>query len=93
MRLSENVQQILESIREQNGDDEVDAQTALATWGEEKSSTFNQLTPTQQLQYALIITHVNRDQLVEMYNKLAEERNQLARVVRNYGNRAARRAQ
>ena len=91
MKLSVEVERILESLKEQNGDDLIDEESALLLYGG-KPSTFNQLALYQQLQYALILISSTRDSSVAMFNELVEERNNLARAVKALqGNREQRR--
>ena len=88
--MSPEVKKILEDLSEQNGDDPIDAESAQILYGGE-ASTFNELTPTQKLQYALIVTCSNRDQIVQAYNALVERHNEAVRVLHRFGNRAQRR--
>ena len=91
MKLSVEVERILESLKDQNGDDPIDEESALILYGG-KPSTFNQLALYQQLQYALILISSTRDSSVAMFNELVEERNNLARAVKALqGNREQRR--
>jgi hypothetical protein len=90
MSLSPEVKKILEDLSEQNGDDPIDAESAQILYGGE-ASTFNELTPTQKLQYACIVTCSNRDQIVQAYNALVERHNEAVRVLHRFGNRAQRR--
>ena len=91
MKLSVEVKRILEDLKEQNGQDPIDADSALILYGGEPS-TFNQLTLTQKLQYAVIVVSANRDALAEAYTSLAEKHNEaLAVIGKLHGNRAQRR--
>lgn len=91
MKLSVEVERILQSLKEQNGDDPIDEDDALVLYGG-KPSTFNQLALYQQLQYALILTGQTLAESVKMFNELVEERNNLARAVKALqGNREQRR--
>ena len=92
--MSPEVKKILEDLSEQNGDDPIDAESAQILYGGE-ASTFNELTPTQKLQYACIVTAANRDEVVKAYNSLAEKYNSCLRVIQSLQsqpNRAQRRA-
>ena len=97
MALSSEVERILEDIKEQNGDDLIDDESAALLYGG-ASSTFNKLTPTQRLQYALIVTAANRDALADTYRDLAERYNSLVEkhkeavaAIQRFGNRKQRR--
>lgn len=97
MALSSEVERILEDIKTQNGDDLIDEDSALLLYGG-KPSTFNQLTPTQKLQYALIVTAANRDALADTFSAVAKRHNELivkyneaVAVIQRFGNRKARR--
>ena len=76
MALSAEVERILADIKEQNGDDPIDEESALVLYGG-KANTFAKLCLRDQLSYALIVTTATRDAIVEQYQSLASRHNDL----------------
>jgi hypothetical protein len=93
MKLSVEVKRILDSLAEQNGDDPIDEYSATFLYAGEPS-TFNHLTVTQKLQYALLVQAANRDEIVTLYNALVGKHNEALSVIGKlqvHGNREQRR--
>ena len=88
--LSPETRRVLEGFSKANGDSPIDSETAGYLYAGEPS-TFDELSETDQLQYALLITCASRDSVVEALKKTADERDNLVRLVHKYGNRANRR--
>lgn len=66
-KLSEAVKAILEATRRTIGDIEFSAEHALVLWGGSKAAKLADLTDIQLLQYCLISTHAEAQEMVEAH--------------------------
>jgi len=64
-KLSEAVKAILEATRRTIGDIEFSAEHAVLLWGGSKAAKLSELTDIQLLQYCLISTHAEAQEMVE----------------------------
>lgn len=69
-KLSEAVKAILEATRATIGDIEFTAEQALVLWGGSKAAKLADLTDIQLLQYCLISSHAEAQELVEAGSKI-----------------------
>ena len=71
--LSEKVQLLLDSVLSKAGEREFTKEMAKEFWGGKKAGKVKDLTQTQLLQYALVMTWIERDEIAKVYDALVEE--------------------
>ena len=86
-KLGAGVKVILDFIKESQGEVEFSAEQAEAIWGGSEVVKVKDLTQTQLLQYALMSAHQQREELVDLVDKMVAAENE---GIKNL-NRAARR--
>ena len=86
-KLGAGIKVILDMIKETQGEVEFSAEQAEAIWGGTEACKINDLTQTQLLQFALASAHQQREELVDIIDKMVAAENE---GVKNL-NRAARR--
>ena len=86
-KLGAGIKVILDMIKETQGEVEFSAEQAEAIWGGTEACKIKDLTQTQLLQFALASAHQQREELVDIIDKMVAAENE---GVKNL-NRAARR--
>ena len=86
-KLGAGVKVILDFIKESQSEVEFSAEQAEAIWGGSEVVKVKDLTQTQLLQYALMSAHQQREELVDLVDKMVAAENE---GIKNL-NRAARR--
>ena len=86
-KLGAGVKVILDFIKESQSEVEFSAEQAEAIWGGSEAVKVKDLTQTQLLQYALMSAHQQREELVDLVDKMVAAENE---GIKNL-NRAARR--
>lgn len=86
-KLAAGIKVILDMIKETQGEVEFSAEKAEAIWGGTEACKIKDLTQTQLLQFALASAHQQREELVDIIDKMVAAENE---GVKNL-NRAARR--
>jgi hypothetical protein len=86
-KLGAGIKVILDMIKETQGEVEFSAEKAEAIWGGTEACKIKDLTQTQLLQFALASAHQQREELVDIIDKMVAAENE---GVKNL-NRASRR--